>query len=82
MSAINDADLPPDVRKKLGLPNARKPRTTQRTGPYQPGSSWSCAVCEEHFTQWAKAERHGQQTGHIRLELALISQPPIERTLR
>jgi hypothetical protein len=65
---INAADLPPDVRKKLGLANARKPRTTQRTGPHHAGS-WTCHACGLTSTKWAPIERHAQETKHCRIDI-------------
>lgn len=68
--SINAADLPPDVRKKLGLADARKPRTTQRTGPhdYSERQTFTCE-CGESWHQWAPAQRHANENKHTRLAI-------------
>ncbi len=64
---LHARDLPPDIRKHLDVP---KSRTTQRTGPCQPGNTWTCHRCDSHFTKYAPGERHVQHCGN-RLDLDL-----------
>lgn len=63
---VNAEDLPPEVRKRLGIEAKPKRRNTgkgSRDGDPCPGE---CVDCGEKFPAYTKWERHSDRTGHRR----------------
>lgn len=70
--SVNAADLPPDVRARLGLTDPARSREKSR--PTKAGSyGWDllCTVCGYKPTSDAKANAHTTELGHSRWELPL-----------
>lgn len=71
-------DLPPAIQRQIRAGQGEK-RSKVVTLPHSPAhppmpkhrQSWRCVTCGEVFTAWAKAQRHANELGHVRIELIL-----------
>lgn len=68
--ALRYEDLPEKLRAQI--PDADGPAPRRRGkggGTVRSGNTWRCHGCGATFTVWAKAERHGNDDGHHRIEI-------------
>lgn len=70
---IQADDLPPALKKQLGLKNAgrMKPRPSRiGQGAMEEGPG-TCHACGESFDSYGAWEKHSQASGHSRFDAAL-----------
>lgn len=70
---INADDLPPDVRKKLGLPakGRSKPRLSRAGVSDTHPCRVRCHACGQEFDRYDHAETHARAERHSRIEVVL-----------
>lgn len=77
------SDLPrsmqAQIRKGQAI-SAEKTVAIHRPGPPEPPKPrsrqvWRCHDCGERFTQWAPAQRHSNDSGHVRIDIVLPGEP-------
>lgn len=78
MSPVNASDLPPEVRKRLGLvAPGRQRRNTAKGSHDSAACAGRCHDCGEAFAAYTKWEHHADATGHRRWAVELPGSPPV-----
>lgn len=74
--SINADDLPPELRRRLGLnPKARTRKAPSRAGTGHAQPTPGHCTCGQPFGSYAAWERHARTTNHTRWNLTLEQTP-------
>lgn len=67
MTPIHADDLPPEMRRKLGLTGGgSKRRNTGKGSNDSDPCTGSCGACGERFDTYLRWEKHAKTSGHAR----------------